>query len=77
MVKDVENRKIELIEQIKQLNDEALLAEIERKMAQLLQENTWKAIRPIQKMPTIEEMIKAQNYKPSSKETFFSKSKRT
>lgn len=75
MVKDLELRKTQLIEQIKQLDNELSLTIIENQMAQLQKQAFQNVIKPIQKTPTISEMIEKQHYKPISKENFFQKTK--
>jgi hypothetical protein len=73
MQQTLDNRKKQLIEQIEKLDNEAFIQEIEKKMLQFQQEPIWKAIKPLQKTISIEEMIAQQNYKPISKSAFFQK----
>jgi hypothetical protein len=73
MIKTLENRKKQLIEQIEQLDNEAFIQEIENKLLQFQQLKSWQAIKPIQKNITIEAMIAQQNYQPPTKSAFFEK----
>lgn len=65
----IQERKYNLIQQIVLLQNERLLAQLE---AQINQQRLWdKAVRPMKTEISVETLIKEQDYKPISKESFF------
>ncbi|WP_375562842.1 hypothetical protein ACE193_10060 [Bernardetia sp. OM2101] len=65
----IQERKYNLIQQIVLLQNERLLAQLE---AQMGQQDIWdKVVRPMRKEISVETLIKEQNYKPISKQSFF------
>lgn len=73
MVTNIESRKYKLIEQIMKLNNDFALSKLEEQIRLLENEKFWKAIKPVRKNVTVEQLKEEQNYKPISKEDFYKK----
>lgn len=72
MTKDLDSRKYKLIQEIMKLDDEEALAKLEEEVEAIQQEEVfWRAIKPLRKSITVEQMIKEQNYKPIERDEFF------
>ena len=71
------SRKYKLIQQIIHLEDEPSISKLEEQMAALHQKGQfWKAVKPIRKAVSLDQMIAEQAYKPVQKEEFFRKAKK-
>lgn len=72
--------KLRLIQQIMNLESESFLEQIETQIKTFVsrkeapkEEAFWNAVRPIKKMPSIQEMVAVQNHKPTNRERFYGK----
>ncbi len=71
-MKNIDARKYQLIQEILKLNDEYTISRIENELHNIKDnEDFWKAVQPIKKDITLEQMIKEQNYKPLERTAFF------
>ena len=73
MVTNIETRKYKLIEQIMKLDNDFAISKLEEQLKKLENEKFWKAVKPMRKNITVEQLKKEQNYKPISKEEFYKK----
>lgn len=74
---DAQARKLNIIELVMGINDDRLLAAIEREALQLVERtskmpNVWDAVRPVRKNISLDQMIREQGTKPIDTDTFFS-----
>ncbi len=74
MTINIGDRKLRLIQEIMNLNDESALAKLEQEVAAInKQDKFWEAIKPIRPSVTLEQMIAEQGYHPIEKEAFYEK----
>lgn len=69
----IETRKYKLIEQIMKLDNAVAISKLEEQVKKLENEKFWKAIKPMRKNITVEQLKEEQNYTPISKEDFYKK----
>lgn len=75
------DRKLRLIQEIMNLNNEQSLLKIEEQLESVQRserdrQDFWAVIKPIRKSISIDEMIEKQGYSPIMKDSFFEKVKR-
>lgn len=74
MTINIGDRKLRLIQEIMNLNDESALAKLEQEIEAInKQDKFWEAIKPIRQSVTLEQMIAEQGYQPIEKEAFYEK----
>ena len=67
---NIQERKLQLIQIIAQIDNEQLISSIE---AHIQNDQFHSIIKPMKKKLTIEDMIKEQNYSPINREQFYDK----
>lgn len=76
MTENFENRKYRLIREILKINREEDLSKLENQVESIyskVDSSFLKAVKPIRKTVTLEELIAEQNYRPIKKDDFFRK----
>ena len=73
MTKNIDERKYKLIREIMNLENESVLSRIESQLESIKEDkDLWNSIiKPMSESVSLDQMIKAQNYKPMDKATFF------
>ena len=74
---NTQTRKLNIIELVMKIDDERLLATLEKEVLGIFESaskkpNVWEAVRPIRKNVTLDQMIKEQETEPLDADTFFS-----
>lgn len=76
MTKNLEDRKYRIIQELIKTEDEALIADLENRLAQGREEappdQVWSsAIKPMRETISVEELASEQNYTPLQRDEFF------
>lgn len=77
MTKNLDDRKYKIIQELIKTDDEALIIDLEQRLAQnqeeIFRDEIWgKVIKPMRKDISIDELAKEQDYKPLGRDHFFS-----
>jgi hypothetical protein len=77
MTKSLDDRKYKIIQELIKTDDEALIIDLEQRLAQkqegVFRDEIWdKVIKPMRKNISVEELAQEQDYKPLERDHFFS-----